>query len=272
MIERDGPVPITRQADLLGLSRSAVYYKPVPVSAKTLALMAAIDKLHLEYPFAGKRMLSALLRQDGHVVGRTHVRTLMKRMGVEALYRKPRISKPAPGHKIYPYLLRHLEINRPNQVWGMDITYVPMPRGFMYLVAVLDWATRRVLSWQLSNTLSADFCVEAYQAAVDEYGAPGIINTDQGAQFTGDDFVEAVTDSGALLSMDGKGAWKDNVFVERFWRSIKYENIYLHAYDTPATLRKGLAKYIAFYNSRRPHQALDEYTPDQMYYQNALAA
>jgi putative transposase len=169
VIERDGPVPITRQADLLGLSRSAVYYKPVPVSAKTLALMAAIDKLHLEYPFAGKRMLSALLRQDGHVVGRTHVRTLMKRMGVEALYRKPRISKPAPGHKIYPYLLRHLEINRPNQVWGMDITYVPMPRGFMYLVAVLDWATRRVLSWQLSNTLSADFCVEAYQAAVDEY-------------------------------------------------------------------------------------------------------
>jgi len=234
--------------------------------------MAAIDALHLEHPFAGRRMLTSLLRASGHVVGHTHVRTLMKRMGVEALYRKPRTSTPASGHKIFPYLLRHLEIERPNQAWGMDITYVPMPRGFMYLVVVLDWATRRVLSWRLSNTLTADFCVEAYEAAVEQFGAPGIINTDQGSQFTGEDFVTAVATSGARLSMDGKGAWKDNVFVERFWRSIKYEDIYLRAYATPAELRKGLARYIEFYNTKRPHQALDECTPDQMYYPTALAA
>jgi putative transposase len=272
VIERDGPVPITRQADLLGLSRSAVYYKPVPLSAEELALMAAIDALHLEHPFAGRRMLTSLLRADGHVVGHTHVRTLMKRMGIEALSCKPRTSTPAQGHKIFPYLLRHLDIDTPNQAWGMDITYVPMPRGFMYLVAGLDWATRRVLSWRLSNTLTADFCVEAYEAGVEEFGAPGIINTDQGSQFTGEDFVNAVATSGAQLSMDGKGAWKDNVFIERFWRTIKYEDIYLCAYDTPTHLRKGLARHIEFYNTRRPHQALDEYTPDQMYYLTALAA
>lgn len=272
MIERDGPVPITRQAELLGLSRSAVYYKPVRLSARDLGLMAAIDALHLEHPFAGRRMLTALLRADAHVVGQVHVRTLMKRMAVEALYRRPRTSTPAPGHKTFAYLLRHLDIRTPNQVWAMDINYIPMPRGFMYLVVVLDWATRRVLSWRLSNTLSADFCVKAYEAAVEEHGAPGIINTDQGSQFTGEDFVEAVVSSGARLSMDGKGAWKDNVFVERFWRTIKYEDVYLRASDTATKLRHGLTRYIEFYNTRRPHQALGNATPDQRYYPTALAA
>jgi putative transposase len=210
MIDRTHGLPVTRQAQLLDLSRSSVYYRAVPVSASDLALMRRIDELHLE------RMLKKLLCAEGFEVGRTHVRTLMRRMGVEAIYRRPRTSQPHPGHRVFPYLLREKRIDRPNQVWALDITYLPMKRGFVYLVAVMDWATRKVLAWQLSNTLTADFCVEALETAFDRYGVPEIINTDQGSQFTSEEFIATVLEAGAKLSMDGKGAWRDNIFIERF--------------------------------------------------------
>lgn len=272
MINREHELPVRRQAELLELSRSAVYYQPVPVSEGDLVMMRRIDELHLDYPFAGSRMLKCLLRSEGYEVGRTHVRTLMRRMGVEAIYRRPRTSQPHPGHRIFPYLLRGKTIARPNQAWALDITYLPMKRGFVYLVTVLDWATRRVLAWQLSNTLTADFCVEALQTALDRYGAPGIVNTDQGAQFTSAEFVATVLDSGAEFSMDGRGAWKDNVFIERFWRTVKYEEVYLRAYETVSDARNHLTRYMAFYNARRPHSALDEKTPDAVYFEEMLIA
>jgi putative transposase len=266
MIDRMHALPVNRQAELLELSRSAVYYRPVPISDDDLALMRRIDELHLEHPFAGSRMLKRMLQDDGFDVGRTHVRTLMRRMGIEAIYRRPRTSRPHPGHRVFPYLLRGQVIDRPNQVWALDITYLPMKRGFVYLVTVLDWATRRVLGWQLSNTLTADFCVEALETAMARYGVPEIVNTDQGAQFTSEEFVSTVLDSGAELSMDGKGAWKDNVFIERFWRSVKYEEVYLRAYESVSDARHHLARYMTFYNSRRPHSALDGRTPDAVYF------
>ena len=266
MIDRTAQVSISRQAILLGISRSSVYYQPRPVSAADLKLMHRIDRLHMEFPFAGSRMLQGLLAQEGFVVGRLHVSTLMKRMGIEALYCKPNTSKPAPGHKIYPYLLRNLPVTRPNQVWAMDITYIPMARGFIYLAAVLDWFTRRVLAWRVSITLEADFCIEAVEEALAKHGTPEIFNADQGSQFSSTDFIKVLAAREIKISMDGKGAWRDNVFVERLWRTIKYEEVYLRAYASVSEARAGIGRYLGFYNSRRPHSSLDGKTPDQAYF------
>ncbi|HFD1171301.1 TPA: IS3-like element ISKpn11 family transposase, partial [Klebsiella pneumoniae] len=255
MIDRTHKLSVARQARLLGFSRGSVYYSPRQVSDGDLDLMRRIDELHLDYPFAGSRMLQGLLRGEGTEVGRLHVATLMKKMGIEAIYRRPNTSKPAPGHKIYPYLLRKLAVTRPNQVWAMDITYVPMARGFVYLCAVVDWFSRRVLSWRLSITMEADFCIEAVEDALARYGKPEIFNTDQGSQFTSIDFTAVLKKAEIAISMDGKGAWRDNVFVERLWRSIKYEEVYLHAYKTVSEARAGIGRYLAFYNSRRPHSS-----------------
>ena len=232
MIDRGHDLPITKQAAALNISRGSVYYLPRPVSAADLALMRRIDELHLEFPFAGSRLLRDLLAAEGSKVGRRHVKTLMKRMGIEALYRRPRTSQPEPGHKIYPYLLRGMAITRPNQVWAMDITYIPMARGFVYLAVVLDWFSRRVLSWRVSITMEAAFCVETLEEALAKHGTPEIFNTDQGSQFAGAAFTGVLMKNGIAISMDGKGAWRDNVFVERLWRSIKYEEVYLRAYDS----------------------------------------
>jgi len=266
MISPEHPLPVTRQCQLLALPRSSVYYTPQPVPAATLALMRQLDELHLEYPFAGSRMLRDLLRLRGVAVGRKRVATLMRRMGLEALYRHPRSTQPHPGHQVFPYLLRDLAITRPNQVWAMDLTYIPVRHGFLYLVVVLDWATRRVLAWRLSNTLTTDCCLDALESAIREDGCPGILNTDQGSQFTSTAFVGIVQQHGIALSMDGQGAWRDNLFVERLWRSVKYEEVYLHAYDSVAEAQRGLARYFAFYNSGRPHAALDGRTPDMVYF------
>ena len=269
MIDREHDLSITRQAKALGISRGSVYYSPRPVSKVELALMRRIDELHLDYPFAGSRMLQALLLGEGYQVGRLRVRNLMKRMGIEAIYRRPNTSKPAPGHKNYPYLLRKLAVTRPNQVWAMDITYIPMARGLVYLAAVVDWFTRRVLSWRLSITLETAFCIEAVQEALSRYDKPGIFNTDQGSQFTSVEFITILKDAKICISMDGKGAWRDNVFVERLWRTIKYEEVYLRAYADVPVARAAIGKYLTFYNSKRPHSSLDRKTPDQAYF-NAL--
>ena len=266
MIERTAQLSVSRQAILLGISRGSIYYQNRPVSDADLKLMHRIDKLHTEFPFAGSRMLRDFLAQEGFKVGRLHVATLMKRMGIEALYRKPNTSKPAPGHRIYPYLLRKLPVTRPNQVWAMDITYIPMARGFIYLAAVLDWFTRRVLSWRVSITLEADFCIEAVEEALTRYAKPKIFNTDQGSQFTSSDFIKVLAAREIRISMDGKGAWRDNVFVERLWRTIKYEEVYLRAYASVSEARASIGRYLGFYNSRRPHSSLDGKTPDQVYF------
>jgi putative transposase len=266
MIDRAHDLAITRQAEALNISRGSVYYLPRPVSDADLAIMRRLDRLHMEYPFAGSRMLRSLLVADGCKIGRRHVKTLMRRMGIEALYRRPRTTKPEPGHKIYPYLLRGIEITRPNQVWAMDITYIPMARGFVYLAVVLDWFSRRVLSWRLSITMDAAFCVETLEEALMRHGKPDIFNTDQGSQFTGAAFTGALAENGIAISMDGKGAWRDNVFVERLWRSVKYEEVYLRAYDSVSEARASIGRYLDFYNSRRPHQSLDDVTPDQAYF------
>jgi putative transposase len=266
MIDRDHDLSLTRQAELLSVSRRSIYYLPAPVPDCDLALMAKIDKLHLELPFAGSRMLRDLLAADGSVVGRRHVRTLMRKMLIEAVYRRPNTSKPAKGHTIYPYLLRGLTIDRPNQVWATDITYIPMARGFVYLCAVMDWCTRRILSWRVSNTMEAEFCVEVLEDALAKHGKPKIFNTDQGSQFSGAAFTGVLIKNDIAISMDGKGAWRDNVFVERFWRSVKYEEVYLKAYEDVPAARAGIGGYITFYNERRPHTALDRRTPDQAYF------
>jgi len=266
MIDHNHPLPISRQAKAVGISRGSVYYLPRPVSEEDMELMRRIDRLHLDYPFAGSRMLRDMLRQEGFKVGRTHVVTLMKRMGIEALYRKPRTTRPKAGHKVYPYLLRNLTIDRPNQVWAMDITYIPMARGFVYLAAVVDWSTRRVLAWRISITMDVHFCLEAVEEAIQRYGTPEIMNTDQGSQFTSRAFVGLMKEHEIRISMDGKNSWRDNVFVERLWRSVKYEDIYLKAYESVSAVRAGLSKYFNFYNSRRPHSSLDGRTPDQVYY------
>jgi len=266
MINREDKVSISRQTKLLGLSRASVYYQPAPVSAADLALMRRIDELHLELPFAGSRMLRDLLVLEGQVIGRRRVASLMRRMGIEALYRRPNTSRRHPAHPVFPYLLRGLAIDRPNQVWATDITYIPMARGFVYLVAVLDRATRRVLTWRMSNSLTTDFCLEAVEEAIDRYGVPEIFNTDQGSQFTSGEFVGLLQRHAIRVSMDGKGCWRDNVIVERFWKSIKYEEVYLHAYDSVSAAKAGIARYVSFYNSRRPHKALDRQTPDTVYF------
>ena len=266
MIDRAHDLPITRQAEALNISRGSVYYLPRPVSSDDLAIMRRLDRLHLEFPFAGSRMLRGLLAAEGCKIGRRHVKTLMRRMGIEALYRRPRTTKPEPGHKIYPYLLRGMEITRPNQVWAMDITYIPMARGFVYLAVVLDWATRRVLSWRLSITMEAAFCVETLEDALARHGKPEIFNTDQGSQFTGAAFTGVLADNGVAISMDGRGAWRDNVFVERLWRSVKYEEVYLRGYDSVSEARASIGRYLDFYNGRRPHSSLDGATPDQAYF------
>ena len=266
MIDRAHDLPVARQAAVVGISRGSVYYKPRPVPEADLAIMRRLDRLHLEFPFAGSRMLRGLLAAEGCKIGRRHVKTLMRRMGIEALYRRPRTTKAEPGHKVYPYLLRGLLIERPNQVWAMDITYIPMARGFVYLAVVLDWASRRVLAWRLSITMEASFCVEALEEALACHGKPDIVNTDQGSQFTGAAFTGKLADNGIAISMDGKGAWRDNVFVERLWRSVKYEEVYLRAYDSVSEARTAIGRYLDFYNRRRPHSSLDGTTPDQAYF------
>jgi putative transposase len=266
MIDRAHDLPLTRQAELLRLGRSSLYYEPRPVPETELAIMRRIDALHLDYPFAGSRMLRDLLRGEGVAVGREMVRTMMRRMCIEALYRRPNTSKSVSGHKIYPYLLRGLAVDRPNQVWAMDITYIPMARGFVYLAAVVDWFTRRVLEWRLSITMEVDFCCEAVEDALAKYGRPEIFNTDQGAQFTSAAFTGLLLDNKIAISMDGRGSWRDNVFVERLWRSVKYEEVYLRAYDSVAEARTSLGAYLTFYNVLRPHSSLDARTPDQAYF------
>ena len=231
--------------------------------------MRLIDEIHLQYPFYGSRRLRNELEDRGHRVNRKRVQRLMRQMDLTALYPRRRTSQPGKGHKIYPYLLRHLSIERANQVWASDITFCPMAKGFMYLVAIIDWHSRRVLSWRVSNTLDTSFCVEALEEALQRFGTPEIFNTDQGSQFTSEAFTDVLKDKGVAISMDGKGRWVDNVFVERLWRSVKYEDLYLRAYETPAQLRAGLGKYFEFYNTKRRHSALDRRTPDAVYYDQA---
>jgi len=266
MIDGDHGLSIAKQAKALGISRGSVYYSPKAASPADLAIMRRMDELHLDFPFAGGRMLRDLLNREGVEVGRRHVATLMKRMGIAALYRKPNTSKPAPDHKICPYLLRGVTVSRPDQAWAMDLTYVPMARGFVYLAAVVDWYSRRVLAWRLSITMEAAFCVEALEEALARHGKPDVFNTDQGSQFTGQEFTGVLLRAGVAISMDGKEAWRDNVFVERLWRSVKYEEIYLRAYDTVGEARASIGRYLAFYNGRRPHSSLDRKTPDQAYF------
>ena len=266
MIDAAHALPIKRQAELVGISRGSVYYLPRPVSATDEALMRRIDRLHLDYPFAGARMLRDMLQREGFAVGRKHVATLMARMGLEALYRKPNTSKKHPGHQVWPYLLRGRVIDRANQVWAMDITYIPMARGWVYLAAVVDWASRRVLAHRVSITMDTEFCLAALEEAFARHGQPEIFNTDQGSQFTSAAFTGALAERGIAISMDGRGSWRDNVFVERLWRSIKYEEVYLRAYESVSHARQSIATYIDFYNARRPHSSLDKATPDEFYF------
>ena len=266
MIDRaDEKVSLVRQCRLVGISRSSLYYRPKGPDALTLKLMRRIDEQYLKTPFYGSRKMTAWLRGQGYAVGRDRVRRLMRLLGLEAVYQKPKTSKPAAGHKVYPYLLRDLAIERPNQVWCSDVTFVPMARGFLYLVAVMDWFSRYVLSWRLSTSLHADFCVDALEEALDCYGKPEIFNTDQGSQFTSEDFTKVLLDAEITISMDGKGRWMDNVFIERLWRSLKYEEVYLHAYDTVADAKAGIGSWISFYNVSRPHQALGYRTPTKVF-------
>jgi len=272
MIDPTHELSVTKQAKLLGIARSTVYYKPKAISDEEWALREEIDKLHLDYPFAGSRMLRDLLRRQGLAVGRKRVARLMKKMGIEAIYRKANTSRRNFAHKVYPYLLRNVTIDRPNQVWAMDITYLPMKRGFLYLAAVIDWHSRRILSFRLSNTMHTDFCVEAVHEAIQKYGTPEIMNTDQGSQFTSLEFTELLKSHQIQISMDGKGCWRDNVVIERFWRTVKYEEVYLKAYQTTSEARASLTQYIRFYNEMRGHQALSGQTPDDVYFSNPLAA
>jgi putative transposase len=265
MIDRDHALPLARQAELLKLSRSSLYYQPTPISLADLELMREIDRLHTDYPFAGARMLRDMLRNKGDRVGRRHVGRLMRIMGIEALYRKQRTSRRNPDHPVFPYLLRGLLVDRPNQVWCADITYIPMRRGFLYLFAVLDLFSRKTLAWRLSNSLTTDFCIDAVEEAITRFGCPEIFNSDQGVQFTDRRFVGMLQDHRIAISMDGKGAWRDNVFVERFWRSLKYEEVYLRAYESAAEAKHFIGRYISFYNQQRPHSSLDGRVPDAAY-------
>lgn len=275
MINREHLLPIQKQAKVLEISRASVYYRPHPVPESDLLLMRRIDELHLNYPFAGSWMVRDLLAMEDFEVGRRHVRTLMRLMAIEAIYRRPNTSKSVPGHRIYPYLLRDVAITRPNQVWAMDITYIPMARGFVYLAAVVDWYSRHVLTSRVSVTLDTTFCLEALEEALSMNGKPEIFNTDQGSQLTSEAFTGRLKEAGILISMDGRGRWRDNVFVERIWKSIKYEEEYLHTYAPVSEARTGIGNYIAFYNTTHPHSSLRGQTPDQVYFDRppeALAA
>ena len=269
MIEPRRPrLSMVRQCELLALNRSGVYYRPAPESAFNLALMRMIDETFLECPFYGARQMVRHLDRLGIKVGRKRVKRLMAKMGLSPIYQKPKTSTPHPRHPVYPYLLKGLVIDRPNQVWCADITYIPMRKGFLYLVAIMDWATRKVLAWRLSNTMEADFCIEALEEALARFGKPDIFNTDQGSQFTSPRFTGVLKDAGVQISMDGRGRWMDNVFIERLWRSMKYECVYLHAFETGSELRVGLTKWFGYYNAHRPHSALAGQTPDEAYYQS----
>ncbi|MEX0927167.1 MAG: IS3 family transposase [Dehalococcoidia bacterium] len=265
MISRSHRLPVCRQARALKVSRSSACYRPRPVSDAALALMRRIDALHLEHPFAGSRMMRDMLRREGSRCGRRRVSTSMRRMGIEALYRRPSTSRRHPRHPVYPYLLRALTVSRPNQVWAMDITYVPMARGFVYLAAVVDWFSRKVLAWRTSIAMDTAFCIEAVEEAMERHGRPGIFNTDQGSQFTSEAFTGLLEDNGIAISMDGRGSWRDNVFVERLWKSVKYEEVYLRAYESVPEARAGIGRYFAFYNARRPHSSLGGMTPNEFY-------
>ena len=265
MADRQHPALSTvRQCALLGISRSSVYYRPRATSQEDLAVMKQIDQQYLATPFYGSRRMTVWLQRQGRPVSRKRVQRLMRIMGLQAIYRRPRTSLRALGHKVYPYLLGGMEITRPNQVWATDITYIPMARGFMYLVCIMDWHSRYVLSWRLSNTLEADFCVDALEDAL-SYDTPGILNTDQGSQFTSEAFTSVLLARGVQISMDSAGSYMDNVFVERLWRSVKYEEVYLKAYDSVDRARAGIGAYLTFYNNERPHQALDYKTPAQVF-------
>jgi len=266
MIDKKHKLSLTRQSEILELSRSSLYYEAVPISERDLELMRLIDEIHLKHPFMGSRSIRDQLEVRGYQVGREHISTLMKKMGINALYKKPNLSKPHPEHKVYPYLLRGIEITRANRVWASDITYIPMARGFCYLTVVMDWASRKVLAWRLSNTLDTQFCTDALEEAIRKYGTPDIFNTDQGSQFTSDAFIGILESHGIDISMDGKGRWMDNVFVERLWRSVKYEDVYLKAYSSIAEARQGLGEYFDFYNRQRRHQNLDRRTPNDVYW------
>jgi putative transposase len=266
MIDRGHGLPLSRQGELLRLSRSSLYYEPVPIRERDLELMRLIDEIHLKYPFYGSRRMRNELRDLGHEVGRGHVSTVMQKMGMRALYQKPRLSAPHSEHKIYPYLLRDVEITGANHCWAADITYLPMARGFCYLVAIMDWASRRVMAWRLSNTLDASFCIEALEEAIANYGTPEIFNSDQGSQFTSDTFTDILKANGIRISMDSRGRWMDNIFIERLWRSVKYEEVYLKAYPDLVEAKRELTKYFEFYNKRRRHQGLDDRTPDEVYW------
>ena len=266
MIDSEVKIPVVHQCQLLSLSRSTAYYRPQGISEEDLELMRLIDEIHLEFPFYGSRRIRDELDDRGHRVNRKRIQRLMRLMGLEALYPKPRTTKPGKGHKVYPYRLKGLTIDRPNQVWAADLSYIPMAKGFMYLVAIMDWHSRRVLSWGLSNTMDTDFCVEALEEAIGRFGAPEIFNTDQGSQFTSEAFTGVLKQHDITISMDGKGRWIDNVFVERLWRSVKYEDIYLRAYETPKELQQGVDRYFHFYNNRRRHASLKRRTPDAVYF------
>lgn len=254
-------ISVRRQCRLLGIARSGVYRERRPANDNDLGLMRRIDELFTSWPFLGSRRLARLLREEGHPINRKRVQRLMRQMGIAALGPKPRTTKPAPGHKVYPYLLRGMTIDRPNQVWAADITYIPIGRGFLYLVAIMDWASRAVLAWRLSNTMDSSFCVEALEEALARFGTPEIFNTDQGAQFTSTAFTGVLLGAGVRISMDGRGRWMDNVFIERLWRSLKYEDIYLKGYADGHEAKAGVAAWVAFYNGRRPHMALGHRTP-----------
>lgn len=267
MIDRTHKLPVIQQCEILELARPTARYVPKPTSPEDLALMRRIDELHLDYPFAGHQMLCDLLRHEGRAVGRRRIRRLMRQVGIEALYRKPNTSRRHAAHPIYHYLLRHLSIERPNQVWATDITYITMRRCFVYLVTIVDRYSRRILAWRLfSNTLATDFCIEALQEAILRYGQPEIFNTEQGSQFTSVEFTGALKEHGIQISMDGKGCWRDNVFVECLWRTIKYEDVYLKAYNSVSHVKASLGQFIAFYNSRRPHLTFAGKTPDMVYF------
>jgi putative transposase len=268
MIDKADPLPITRQCEILDVTRSTFYYKPVPLSQAEIELMRQIDEIHMLYPFYGSRNIRNELWSRGYHVGRDKVRRLMRRMGIEALYVKPKLSRINPIHAKYPYLLRELQISRSNQVWCTDITYLPMARGFCYLVAIMDWHSRMVLAWRLSNTLDSSFCVEALEEAIANYGCPEIFNTDQGSQFTADVFIDTLKSNNIAISMDGKGRWMDNVFIERLWKSVKYEDVYLKAYPSMTEARRGLSDYFKFYNEKRWHQNFDRKTPSMVYFKS----
>lgn len=268
MISKAHDLPITRQCKILDLPRSSLYYCPVAVDEDDLLIMSMVDEIHLRYPFYGSRRIRDELWDNGFDISRDRVRGFMRKMGIEALYRKPRLSKGHSGHKIYPYLLRDLKIDRANHVWATDITYIPLSKGYVYLVAIMDWASRKVLSWRLSNTLDASFCVDALEEAIDQYGCPEIFNTDQGSQFTSDAFTGKLKEHGIRISMDGRGRWMDNVFIERLWRSVKYEEVYLKGYDSIQVAREELKLYFDFYNRRRRHQGLGKQFPNEAYWKN----